>query len=65
MGDWRVPAPNPRISPTPNSGHGASGGDGTLDKMSSTGGMNAEMIVVPNEGTEKAAPKNPAPDWSA
>lgn len=58
--------PNPNVDLTENSGHGVGSTDGTIEKMSDTGGMNAEVIVIPNEGSEKAAPKNTTlPSWSA
>lgn len=70
MGDWRVPAPNPKIKMTENTTHGATGGNGTLDSMNDAG-MTTESIAIPNMGSERAAPKNslvwndPKRSWTA
>lgn len=64
MGDWRVPAPNPKIGVTENSTHGATGGNGTLDS-SNDAGMTTESIAIPNMGSERKGPANPPATWSA
>lgn len=55
---------NPKISIS-TTVPGASGGDGTLDSMSDTGGMNSTTLSPSQIGPVKDAPKNPPATWSS